>query len=249
MTEPNQVIVVSAGDSLTDATFSSDYLSILRRRLKGQHYDFVNAGQLGDTSENLSKRIDKDVLARNPNFITILIGANDARKDTELKQALEDYRLNIEEIILKIRNKINVPVALISLAPLGENPNSEKNKTVEQYNAILKDVATKHNLGYLPLFEKLIPILIDKIPGDTAAFKLSLATALIKSSFQKYILRKDWDAISASNGYSILTDGIHINDKAGNILADLIQQWLIRPAPNDHPSTVPEEQLHSPQLR
>ena len=248
MTEPNQVIVVSAGDSLTDATFSSDYLSILRRRLKGQHYDFVNAGQLGDTSENLSKRIDKDVLARNPNFITILIGANDARKDTELKQALEDYRLNIEEIILKIRNKINVPVALISLAPLGENPNSEKNKTVEQYNAILKDVATKHNLGYLPLFEKLIPILIDKIPGDTSAFKLSLATALIKSSFQKYILRKDWDAISASSGYSILTDGIHINDKAGNILADLIQQWLIRPAPNDHPWTVPEEQLHSPQL-
>jgi lysophospholipase L1-like esterase len=62
MKEPNQVIVVSAGDSLTDATFSSDYLSILRKRLKGQHYEFVNAGQLGDTSENLLKRIDKDVL-------------------------------------------------------------------------------------------------------------------------------------------------------------------------------------------
>jgi lysophospholipase L1-like esterase len=228
MKEPNQVIVASAGDSLTDATFSSDYLSILRRRLKGQHYEFVNAGKLGDTTENLLKRIDKDVLARNPDFITILIGANDARKDTELKQALEAYRRNIEEIILKIRNKTNVPIALISLAPLGENPNSEKNKIVEQYNAILKDIATKQNLGYLPLFERLIPILFDKIPVDTSAFKLSLATALIKSAFQKYFLRKDWDAISASNGYSILTDGIHINDKAGNILADLIGQWLIR---------------------
>ena len=58
--------------------------------------------------------------------------------------------------------------------------------------------------------------------------ELNLATALIKSAFQKYFLRRDWDAISAGNGYSILTDGIHINDKAGNILADLIQQWLIR---------------------
>jgi acyl-CoA thioesterase-1 len=224
--DSNQVIVVSAGDSLTNATFSSDYLSILRRRLKSQHYEFVNAGQNGDTAENLLKRIDKDVLTRNPNFITILIGANDARKDTELKQALEDYSRNIEEIILKIRNKTNVPVALISLTPLGENPNSEKNKTVKQFNAILKDIATKQNLGYLPLFEKLLPILIDKIPVDTSAFKLNLATALIKSAFQKYILRKDWAEISAKNGFSILTDGIHINDKAGNILADLIQEWL-----------------------
>jgi hypothetical protein len=73
-----------------------------------------------------------------------------------------------------------------------------------------------------------MPIVIEKIPVDTSAFKLSLATALIKSAFQKYFLRRDWDAISASNGYSILTDGIHINDKAGNILADLIQQWLMR---------------------
>jgi acyl-CoA thioesterase I len=226
MKDPNLVIVVSAGDSITNATFSSDYLSILRRRLKGQHYEFVNAGQLGDTSENLLKRINKDVLSRNPNFITILIGANDARKDTDLKQALEAYRRNIEEIILKIKNTTNVPVALISLTPLGENPNSEKNKAVKQYNAILKDIAAKQRLGYLPLFERLIQILLSKIPADTSAFKLSLATALIKSAFQKYLLRKDWDAISAGNGYSILTDGIHINDKAGNILADLIQQWL-----------------------
>jgi lysophospholipase L1-like esterase len=227
MKEPNQVIVVSAGDSLTRATFSSDYLSTLRKRLKGQHYEFVNAGHNGDASENLLKRIDKDVLARDPDFITILIGANDARKDTALRRALEAYRRNIEEIVLKIRNKTNAAVALISLAPLGENPNSEKNKTVEQYNAVLKDIAAKHNLGYLPLFEKLIPIIFDKRPADTSAFKLSLASALIKSAFQKYILRRDWNAISASNGYSILTDGIHINDKAGGILADLIREWLI----------------------
>jgi lysophospholipase L1-like esterase len=136
-----QVIVVSAGDSITHATFSSDYLSILRRRLKGQHYEFVNAGSNGDTSEDLLNRIDHDVLPHDPNFITILIGANDARKDDELKPALEAYRHTIEVIIFKIRNKMDVPLALISLAPLGENPQSNKNKTVEQYNAILRDIA------------------------------------------------------------------------------------------------------------
>ncbi|MFA6060603.1 MAG: GDSL-type esterase/lipase family protein [Taibaiella sp.] len=220
-------VVVSAGDSLTQATFSSDYLSILRQRLKGQHYEFVNAGQVGDTSEGLLKRIDKDVLADDPNFITILIGANDARQDIEPKQAIESYRHTIEAIIFKIRDKTNAPVALISIAPLGENPHSSKNKTVEQYNVVLKDMAVKHNLGYLPLFEKLMPALINKVSSDTSDFKLNLATALIKPAFKKYILRKSCDAISTSKGFSILTDGIHINDKAGNILADLIQEWLL----------------------
>jgi acyl-CoA thioesterase-1 len=125
---PDQVVVVSAGDSLTDATFSSDYLSILRERLKDQHFEFVNAGRVGDTSEGLLKRIGKDVLARNPSFITVLIGANEARKDTRSELAREAYGRNIEEIVLKIRIKTDVPVALISLAPLGENPISEKNK-------------------------------------------------------------------------------------------------------------------------
>jgi acyl-CoA thioesterase-1 len=228
MKKPNEaIVVVSAGDSITDATFSSDYLSILRRRLMGQHYEFLNAGRLGDTSEKLLTRIDKDVLARNPDSITILIGANDARKDAELQLALEAYRHTMNEIIRKIRNTSDAPVALISLAPLGENPSSEKNKTVELYNAILEDIATKQELGYLPLFERLKPILLDKTPVDTSAFKLRLATALLKSAFQKFVLRRDWDAISARHGYRVLTDGIHINDKAGNILADLIQQWLV----------------------
>lgn len=79
----------------------------------------------------------------------------------------------------------------------------------------------------MPFFEKIIPILIDKIPVDISEFKLNLATVLIKSAFQKYILRKGWNAISANNGFSILIDGIHINDKGGSILADLIHEWLL----------------------
>ena len=224
----HQKTVVSAGDSITKGMFSSNYLLMLQRKLESQHYEFINAGQNGDTSENLLKRIDKDVLSHNPDFITILIGTNDVRQESKLKQSLADYRRNIEAIIHKIRAKTNAPVALISLVPLGENPNSEKNREVEQYNSILKDIASKQNLEYLPLFEKLKPIIIGKIPEDSSPFKLSLASALIKSGFQKYILRRSWNEISANNGFSILTDGIHINDNAANIVAELIAEWLLK---------------------
>lgn len=222
----NPLTVVSAGDSITQATFSSNYLSILETKLKGQHYEFVNAGRNGNTSGDLLKRIDKDVLARNPDFITILIGANDARQDLDLQPALQTYRQRLEKLISKIRHKTNVPVALISLAPLGENPYSQKNEAVRKFNAVLQEIAIEQNLGYLPLFEKLIPILVHKEPHDASEFKLNLFTALIKSAFKKYILRKSWDEISEDNGFSILTDGIHLNDQVGNILAGLIQEWL-----------------------
>jgi acyl-CoA thioesterase-1 len=223
----NNTIVVSAGDSLTQATFSSNYLAIIRKKLQGKHYEFVNAGQVGDTAENLLKRIRKHVIPLNPNFITILIGTNDARQDTEIKQALEAFRKNIESIISEIQNNTKATIALISLPPLGENPNSNKNKKVAMYNEILKDIASKKNLRYLPFFEKLIPILINKTPIDSSEFKLNLASALTKSAFQKYILRKNWDVISMKNGFSIFTDGIHLNDRSGNILADLIKEWLL----------------------
>jgi acyl-CoA thioesterase-1 len=224
---PDQFIFVSAGDSITRAIFSSDYLSILKEKLSDNRYKFVNAGQNGDRSEDLLKRIEKDVLACDPHFITILIGANDARQDVDLNQALGAYRRMIEDIILKVRKHTTIPVALISLAPLGENPQSSKNKAVGAYNAILKDIAAKQDLGYLPFFEKLTTIISNKSPLDTSEFKLSLATALLKAAFQKFILRKGWNAIAESNGFSILTDGIHLNDKAGNILADLILEWLL----------------------
>ena len=227
MSKEKNIIVVSAGDSLTQATFSSNYLSLLREKLKVHEYTFINSGEVGDTAEGILKRIQKDVIAHNPNFITLLIGANDARQNNEIEQALKSYRKNIEGIVSEIRSNTNVPIALISLAPLGENPYSEKNKTVEHYNSILKDIASQQNLTYLPLYENLTPLLEKKIPVDTSQFKLNLASALIKSAFQKYILRRSWDKISNRNGFTILTDGIHLNDKSGNILADLIKEWLL----------------------
>ena len=220
-------VVLCAGDSLTQATFSSNYVSILQKKLEGQNYEIINAGKVGDTAENLLKRIHNDVISKEPDFITILIGANDARQNIELDQALESYRNTIREIIFQIRSKTDIPVALISLAPLGENPFSEKNKKVEQYNIILENIASRQNLVYLPFFENLIPALKNKKPQDRSEFKLNLVSALIKSAFRKYFLKNDWDTISKRNGFTVLTDGIHLNDYSGNILAELIKEWIL----------------------
>jgi len=50
-------VVVCAGDSLTHASLSADYVSRLRQRLSSHAYEIVNAGLNGNESTDLLRRI------------------------------------------------------------------------------------------------------------------------------------------------------------------------------------------------
>lgn len=43
-----------------------------------------------------------------------------------------------------------------------------------------------------------------------------------------YLFGKDWDAISEERGLTYMTDNIHINGKAGRILAAAIKEILTK---------------------
>lgn len=40
------------------------------------------------------------------------------------------------------------------------------------------------------------------------------------------LLRRSWDDIGRRNGLALLTDHIHLNDRAADILADLVNGFL-----------------------
>ncbi len=70
---PTRVLVVSAGDSLTQGTFRADYVGLLRTRLNASGYEFVNAGVNGEKSQDLLARI-QEIIDCKPDVIAILIG-------------------------------------------------------------------------------------------------------------------------------------------------------------------------------
>src|SRR5262245_10973102 len=68
--------IVFFGDSLTQGTFGVSYVDKVAKLLRGHH--FINTGVNGDTSLNLYKRVDKDVIEQQPDGVFIMIGINDA---------------------------------------------------------------------------------------------------------------------------------------------------------------------------
>lgn len=57
--------------------------------------------------------------------------------------------------------------------------------------------------------------------------KYSLAGGMLWAKYlQSMLLRRSWDDISRKQGLLLLTDQIHINDTAANILAGLVQPLL-----------------------
>ena len=69
--------VIAFGDSLVagqGASAGHDFVSLLSDRLK---IPIVNAGWRGDTTGSALARLDRDVLARNPRIVIVLLGGND----------------------------------------------------------------------------------------------------------------------------------------------------------------------------
>jgi len=99
--------MVCLGDSLTEgygaskpfeADKSNSYPAFLKKKVK---LTVVNAGISGDTAAGGLARVDKDVLASNPQVVIILLGANDLFK---LRPA-SDTKRDLQAIINKVKNK------------------------------------------------------------------------------------------------------------------------------------------------
>lgn len=222
-----KTIVAAGGDSLTHATLSSDYIGIMRNKPELNRFDIVNAGQNGETAEGLLKRLDKDILSCDPDIVTILIGTNDAIRTKDITVTLQKYRKILAELITRIKVGSAARIILISIPPLGENLQSEKNKEIDQFNAILRSLSEENELYYLPFNEKLTAILATSGTNKKDQFVFSVLT-IFKTAFKKIYLRLRYNEISAGNGFHLLNDGVHLNDKSGNILADMLAEQLMK---------------------
>jgi acyl-CoA thioesterase I len=106
-------VVVCAGDSLTHASLSADYVSRLRQRLSSHAYEIVNAGLNGNESTDLLRRIP-DIVRCKPDAVSVLIGSNDVR--TRFPQEAEPaFQTNLNAIVGELRKKTEARIALLSI--------------------------------------------------------------------------------------------------------------------------------------
>lgn len=90
--------IIAFGDSLTYGVGSSpgnDYASVLSDMLD---QPVLNAGVSGDTTKDALKRLQRDVLERNPRIIIILLGGNDLLAGVREEETYQDLSTVIDRI-------------------------------------------------------------------------------------------------------------------------------------------------------
>jgi lysophospholipase L1-like esterase len=236
--KPGEKVLVCVGDSITHGTVSVSYVDILRKNLSGRNIDIVNAGINGETAWNVLKRVD-DIIACKPDYITILIGTNDANgtfsevvyerqiKDQGLTQRpnKEGFRNNLTELCEILKKRTKAKIALLSIPIIGEEPDHGAFKMAQEFSEIIRETAGKEELIYLPLNEVMADLLIKS--GHKPRLSYSPEDYIMfKSIARNYFLGQSFDKVSEINGYYFLTDNLHLNGRGANIVALLIEAFI-----------------------
>ncbi|WP_405182585.1 GDSL-type esterase/lipase family protein [Nocardia sp. NBC_01377] len=234
---PDGELVVCLGDSITHGQVSADWVTALMRADPSRA--FINAGVGGDMAWNISRRLDA-VIALRPDVVTLLVGTNDVSV-TFSPQAERMYRLlqripqtpnlawyieNVDVILGRLSRETGARVIVLDIPPVGEDLDSEINKKVLTYNAALRLTAAKYGIEPLPLRERLV----DLIPAVHEVPKLEVKISKVISTTGRASLAhafgKSWDHISRKNGYAFTIDGVHLADRGGRVVEELVRSTL-----------------------
>ncbi|WP_148257711.1 GDSL-type esterase/lipase family protein [Leadbettera azotonutricia] len=148
--------IVCLGDSLTEGYVSSmvgivdrehSYPAFLQEKVNVQ---VVNSGISGNTTKETLDRIEKDVLAYNPDMVIVFLGTNDFfLRDLPLEETQENLQ--------KILDKINDGDRLIFLVKFYSNQILERfmswkewsvrrwQSTINKYDSMFEELAHKNN--------------------------------------------------------------------------------------------------------
>lgn len=231
-------LAVCAGDSITRGAVSVNYVSMLEARMPD--WEFVNAGVNGELAYNLSRRLE-EIVALDPDAVTILIGTNDVNATFGFQAALGYiavkklpempspgfFRENLVGIVRTLKRETRARIALFSIPPIGEEPEHYAYLRTEEYTTIIASVARDEGVDYLPLRERLCSY-IEGLPPTAEgplAFR-KIGAAMLRAGRMQQFFGKSLDEISASNHFHILIDGIHLNTHGASMAADLAESFL-----------------------
>jgi len=165
----------------------------------------INAGVPGNTTRNALGRLNRDVIFRQPDIVTIFFGINDSAVDvwkgaTEPRVPLTEYGANLGEMIAAIRLAGAIPILL-----------------------------TPNPVAWTPELLKLYgraPYRPDDPDGWNVELK-QYATAVRQIAVDKHVLLVDVDQIfrdyAAEPGHhldDLLLDGMHPNDAGHRLIAE-----------------------------
>jgi lysophospholipase L1-like esterase len=231
-------VVVLLGDSITHGRIGVNYVDMIEDELGNESFEFINAGTNSELAWNNLQKVDS-VIQCDPKIVTVLVGTNDANavmaEDTmksyirrmKLPRTpdIDWYRECVTAIVEKLKTMTNASIALLSIPTIGEDAEDPAFIESSKYSRIVQEVAEELDVAYLPLHEKMTECLRESEMTAVYLYKKHYI-GIIKTIMNHYLLRKSWDNIAMSSGFSLHVDYLHMNTAGAKMIADLIIDFI-----------------------
>ncbi|WP_416730610.1 SGNH/GDSL hydrolase family protein [Fictibacillus sp. JL2B1089] len=207
------------GDSLTEGRPGVSFFILLQKQYP--HMTFVNLGKPGESVKSLHSRLTKKKL-ETFDLAFLWIGVNDVYSkllSVQAQPVAEDheefkayYQKNLECVLSSSKVVITVTPAIV-----GEDLNNVSNQEIKQLNTLITSIAHKHrNVSILNLHTVFENHLSSIKSSDYISTKV--LTVIKDVLFYKKTSRID--QLSKKRGLHLTLDGIHLNSKGAQIVAD-----------------------------
>ncbi len=157
--------LVFIGNSITDCgrarpavegnieAFGNGYVSLVEAIITGsdatKRLHIVNVGMNGDTVRNIAARWERDVLAWEPEWLSIMIGINDVWRSIdfisglETQDSLDEYARTLRELVRTIRPRLQ---GLVLMSPYHIQPDRSDpmRSMMDRYGAAVREIAEEN---------------------------------------------------------------------------------------------------------
>lgn len=144
------VTIVAFGDSITAGYavrrgFTSFWREMLQKKYSQAKIEMINSGISGDTTMDGLARLDWTVLSYEPDLVTINFCINDC----VLRLGLDEFEMNLVEMVRRIRAGPGSEMLLLSSQPLETPP---YDRLVLDYYQAIERVAKEMDVGFVDVY-------------------------------------------------------------------------------------------------
>jgi lysophospholipase L1-like esterase len=165
---------VCLGDSITEAT--DGYVSIMQNLVSAAYPErnirLVNAGVGGNRAPEMLDRLQRDVIDRRPDWLTISVGVNDIwhgfhnpdtgkehpEGDSPRCVPVDRYAEMIAEMVDRVREATDARIALLAPTLIGEDVDEDTvaNRKLDIYSKAMEGVAGSRSTIFVPLRAEMV---------------------------------------------------------------------------------------------
>lgn len=147
--------IVFLGDSITEA--QGGYVDVVQGMIGAiapqYRIKYINSGIGGNKVDDMLARIDGDVIAHDPDLITVSVGINDVWQGVN-GTPLPLFKERYEELITKLEQMTVAKLVLFTTTVIMEDLDSEGNRRLAEYNDFIRQTAKKHKALMVPMNEE-----------------------------------------------------------------------------------------------